>query len=131
MKPVDKPEIEVILEMIIEGYSYRKICTETGLKLTTLTDFLATDANFPRVKVALAISADRHAEKAEEVLLNAPSNLVEISRARELASYYKWLSAKRNPKMYSEKQQVDLTSTNKTIKVRTPKSPPIEGENEG
>lgn len=122
MKPVPKPQIEAILEMIVEGDSYRTICEKTGMKLSTLADFLATDTNSPRVRAALAVSADAHAEKAEACLLNAPSTMPEIGRARELASYYKWLSAKRNPRIYSEKQQVDLTTTTKTIRVRTPKS---------
>jgi hypothetical protein len=124
MKPVPKPEIEVIIDMIIEGDNYRTICQKTGMKLSTLADFLAQEANIPRVRVALDISANVHAAKAEEVLLNAPSTLVEISRARELASHYRWMAAKRSPKTFSDKQQIDLTTTNKTIKVKTPNSTP-------
>lgn len=108
-----KLNIDKIVDYIIEGKTFREISKLTGIKLSTLHDNISKDEHFARVQSALAISADTYAEKGEEVLKKAKGNSVEIARARELSQYYRWKSAKRNPKKYSDK--IDVTTDNKEL----------------
>lgn len=112
---VTNDKIEEILELIIEGLTFREIAEKVGLSLSGLHNFLCKAEHSARVTAAMAISADGFADKAEEVLTNLKpkSTLVEFQRARELAQHYRWKSAKRNPRKYSEK--VDITTDGEKI----------------
>lgn len=114
------PPIEELCALIIDGWSWRKISDHYNLPLSTLHSFCSRDSNIPHVKTALDMSANAIADKAEQALLNAPSTLPEMQRARELAQFYKWLSAKRSPRTFGEKQEIDYTTTVKTIRVTVP-----------
>lgn len=114
------PDLDEIIKLIEEGWTYRAMAAHYSIPLSTLFDFLNRPEHSARVRLARLTSADAIAEKAEEALLNAPSNLPEIARARELAQYYKWYAAIRNRNVYSEKHQLDITQTTKTIKVNVP-----------
>jgi hypothetical protein len=100
-------DIEFVITRLIEGDTYRKISEKLGVPLTTLHDFTSKSEHFARAKEALNYSADTFADKAEQVLLDAKANLIEISRARELSQYYKWKAAKRSPQRYSDKVQTE------------------------
>lgn len=107
MGKIDK-DIDFILAEILEGKSTFRIAKENGWKKTTLTDFLAKSDHSARVEKARKLSAETFADMAEEVLLNAESNAVEIARARELSQYYRWRARVSEPKKYGDK--VDVTS---------------------
>ncbi len=74
----------------------------------TLHACLSSDEHSARTREALEISGSSYADKAEEVLKNAPKDKLELMRARELAQHYRWKAAKRNPIRYSEKVQQDI-----------------------
>lgn len=117
--PVPKLEgkIDQIVELILEGLSFRKIAERLNIALTTLHDFTSKAEHSARVREALEYSAQTFDDKAEEVLLMAKSNLIEIQRARELAQHYRWKASKRNPRKYGDK--IDLTSNGKKIEPTT------------
>ncbi|MCD6017266.1 MAG: hypothetical protein K0S53_387 [Bacteroidetes bacterium] len=123
-------DIEVIIPMLIDGDSYRVIAAKLGCPLSTLYDFMKHPEHSAHVNSALTISANAIAEKAESVLINAEGTMPEISRARELAQYYKWLAAKRNPKGFSDKYsaEIDVTATVQTFKVIVPDEDPVDDD---
>lgn len=122
-------DIEQITQWMIEGESYRSIASKLNVPLSTLHKFCSQPVNTPCVRLALDVSAQTYAEKALEVLINAPSTLTEITRAKEIAQYYKWLASKRSPSTFSDKYGIDLNTTKtKTIKVKAPDSENSENQ---
>ena len=104
----EKLNIEDVVEMIIDGKTYRQMAKMYNIPLTTLHDFTSKSEHSARVREALEYSASSYADKAEQVLLDAEGTLTEIQRARELAQHYRWKASKRSPKKYGDK--VDVTS---------------------
>ncbi len=101
--------IEDIIEMIIEGKTYREIAKKYDVSLGCLHDFLTIGEHSARAREALTTSANSYADKAEEVLKEAEPTKEELMRARELASHYRWKASKRNGKVYGDKQQFEHT----------------------
>ena len=106
-------DIDKIIDLIIEGKSYRTIAQELDVKLTTFHDFISKPDHSARVRDAMQTSGDTFADMAEEVLKNATGTKEEIMRARELAQHYRWKAAKRYPKRYSDK--MDIVSNGNAI----------------
>lgn len=103
---ISRIDIELLIDMIIDGKTYRQMADIFGVKLSTLSDFVAKPEHSARVKEALKTSSDTYADKAEQVLIDAKSNLIEVQRAKELSQYYKWKASKRNPRDYGDKMDV-------------------------
>jgi transposase len=101
-------KLDTIIELILEGYSYRKIAERLEVPLTTLHDYTSKGEHSARAREALEYSAQTFDDKAEEVLINAKSNLTEVQRARELAQHYRWKASKRNPKRFGDKLDTNL-----------------------
>lgn len=101
-------DIQVIIEMLIDGDSYRTIAKHLGVPLSTLHSYTSKDEHSARVREALEISADSFADKAEQILIDCDGTKEELMRARELAQHYRWKAAKRRPRTYSDK--MDITS---------------------
>jgi predicted transcriptional regulator len=108
--------IEEALDLILEGYTNVKIAKHFNIKsVSSVNKYLNNENHSARVREALRQSAHLIAEKAEEVLesIKADATQAEVSRARELAQYYKWLAKVRMPKTYGDK--VDVTSGGEKI----------------
>lgn len=104
-------DIDVLCEMLIQGESYRDIAKHFGTSLTSLARYMAESEHSARARVALEESADIIADKGESALLNAPSSMPEIQRAKELAQYYKWRAATRNRRKYNDKVEIEQKVT--------------------
>lgn len=118
-KQKPKPEIEEICHMIIDGKTYRQIAEYYGINLLRLHAYLSEDkGRYTRAREALTISADTYADQAEQVLIDAAKDGIEMQRARELSSFYKWKAAKRRPKDYGDK--VDVTTQGEKITAAPP-----------
>lgn len=102
--------IDQIIEMIIDGDSYRVIAKKLKVGVGQLHAFTMNSEHSARVREALEISASSYDEKAEEALnkLKKGCDAAEIAKARELAQHYRWKAAKRNPRRYGEKQTIDV-----------------------
>jgi transposase len=109
-------KIEEIISMLIEGKTYRQIADNLGVALSTLHDFTSRPEHSARAREALEYSSDTYADKAEQVLIEAERDMIEISRARELAQYYKWKASKRSPKKYGDK--IDVTTGGEKISLK-------------
>lgn len=100
-------KLDDILDMFRDGYTFRAVCSEFGVSSRTMNKFLSLPENKDQYYAVLQESADAYADKAEEVLLTAPSDKNELYRARELAQHYRWLASKRNPKRFGDRLEVD------------------------
>lgn len=108
---LDEKGIDWVCDQIIEGKSMRLICRELKIGIASLARWIAGNPmREARVAAARQTSADAFAEKAETVLVEAKTK-IEISRARELASHYRWMASKTNPKRFGERLEVEQHTT--------------------
>jgi hypothetical protein len=112
-------KIEDVIEQIIDGKTFREIAEGFDCSLSHFHRFLSKAEHSARVKEALEISSNSYADKAEEVLINAEKDSIEMTRARELAQHYRWKASKRSPKKYGDKLETDNTHSGKIEIVRT------------
>ena len=114
-------DIEEALDLIIDGYTYRQMANHFGVKsVSQLHKYLNRKEHSARTRDAFRSSAAIYAETAREVLesVNVDGTQIEMSKARELAQYYKWLSAKRDPQSFGEK--IDISSLGEKIERNLP-----------
>lgn len=107
--------LNTIEELIIKGKSYRSICKELNISLMGLSRWLSNPLQSTRVKSAVRISADYYADMSIQVLKNAPSDKLELMRARELSSAYRWMARVRDTSKYGEK--LDVTTDGQSINI--------------
>lgn len=106
--------IEAICDLMREGTVYRDVAARVGVSLSALWRWIyVDDERAAKVRTALTESADACDALAEAVLMDISpeASKAEVARARELAHHYRWRAAKRNPKTFGERQQVDLDAT--------------------
>lgn len=101
------PYIEDIINLLVEGKTYREIANKFDCALSTLHQFLTSDEHSARANQALSISASQYANQAEQVLKDAEKDKIEMQRARELAQHYRWMAGKRNPGKYGDRLKTD------------------------
>lgn len=105
--------IQAIEELIINGKSFRTICKEFNISLTALSRWLSLPQHVTRTRQATRISADYYADMSIRVLKECPSDKIEIMRAKELSSAYRWMARVRDTSKYGEK--LDVTSDGQQI----------------
>lgn len=106
-------KLDEIIEMIVEGKTFREIGAFYNVSINTVHYFLTLEENAAKATAALEVSAATYADKAEQVLWECEGTKEEIMRARELAQHYRWKASKRSPKKYGDK--VDVTSAGEKI----------------
>ena len=106
---LDAIGIDVICDRITEGESQAKIARDIGINPSHLSRWLGQHS--ARAHEARHQSADASADRAESVLIDAEQNSIEITRARELASHYRWMASKRRPAEYGDRIQQDINAT--------------------
>jgi hypothetical protein len=83
---------------------------------STITQWLREDEEFSaKYTHAREAQGDYFADKVVTTADNCVADAVEIQKAKLQIDSYKWAAAKRKPKVYGDKQAVDLTSNGKTI----------------
>jgi len=117
---IPRPALETVLEDIFQGLSYRAMASKYGMSLTVLFDFLHLPEHSARVKEARKTSADMDSDRAEQVLIESEGTMAEVTRARELAQFYKWRASKKNPATYADNTKIEHSG-----EIRTPEPPPI------
>lgn len=108
-----KLEIDTVCDQIVDGMTYRGMAAHYGVSQLTLHKFLSEQKHSARAREAFIISADSYADKAEQVLLDAKKDSLDLMRARELSQFYKWKAAKRYPKKFGEK--LDVTTNEESL----------------
>jgi len=98
-----------VFDFIIEGQTYRWIADYFKVKLSTLADYLSKPERSARVQICLIISGDTCADNAQRAYEAISDNAQngEIARQRELGQYWKWKAAKRAPKKYGDRIEID------------------------
>lgn len=94
--------------MLIDGDTFDKIAAEFKVSKGALVNFVYQDDYSVRTREILKVSSEGYVDMAEQVLLDAPSDMVEIVRAKELSQFYRWKAAKRNPKDFGDNKNVTL-----------------------
>lgn len=109
---LDQIGIDAICDRLIAGDSQAAISRDLKIAPSILSRWIAGDEQrSARVREARNASADAYADKAEEALLFAAPEQIELTRARELASHYRWMASKRRPAEYGERIQQDIKAT--------------------
>jgi hypothetical protein len=106
---IPRPALETVLEDIFQGLSYRAMASKYGMSLTVLFDFLHEPEHSAQIKQARQQSADMDSDRAEQVLIESEGTMAEVTRARELAQFYKWRASKKAPKYYGDKLETEST----------------------
>lgn len=101
----DAVGIEAICDMIREGKSYRDIAKRLGCDKSNLLRWIHRDpTRAASAREALISSADDCDEEAEHIL----RTMEDVGRARELAQHLRWRAKCRNPRVYGEKQSLEV-----------------------
>lgn len=119
IEKIPRPSLETVFEDIYSGLSYRAMAQKYGMSLTLLFEFLHDPEHSARIKEVRQASADMDSDRAEQVLMESEGTMAEVTRARELAQFYKWRASKKAPKYYGEKQTLEHEG-----EIKTPIQPP-------
>jgi hypothetical protein len=111
IQKIPRPPLEVVFEDIYNGLSYRAMAIKYGMSLTLLFEFLHDPEHSARIKEARQFSADMDSDRAEQVLIESEGTMAEVTRARELAQFYKWRASKKAPKYYGDKLETESTQS--------------------
>lgn len=110
--------VEVICARVEAGESLTAICEDISEQAGIPVDMGAMhrwmnsdDQRSARYLAARKASASSFDQLALNTLRDAPSDKVEIMRAREIASHMRWMAKTRDPRQYGDKLEVDQKST--------------------
>lgn len=103
--------VEDIVEMIIGGASFRKICATYNVPMQTYFTWRLTSQYSSLIEAAMIYSSECDVEKAEEILLEeaGEKDIANVQRRRELSQFYRWRASKRNPKVFGNKTEIEQT----------------------
>ena len=110
--------IDEIWDMLISGATFTKISSDFGVSIGALHNFVYQDEYSARTREIISESAEVYTDKAEDVLINAPSDLVEMMRAKELSQFYRWKASKRNPRAFGNN-----TDNTLNVNINQPMTP--------
>lgn len=97
-----------IIDALAGGAEVRAVLAAHGLTRGKLAAFMATEANArDQWETAKEVSAEEFFDQLIAMANNRAAD-VEPARARAVMDLLKWLAAKRNPRAYSDKAQLDI-----------------------
>ena len=103
--------VEALAERLIAGETQTGIAVSIGVSQATLINWIALDPErSARTREARIASAASYSDKAEQVLSEA-TDPFELSKARELASHYRWKASKTDPRQFGDKIEIDQRTT--------------------
>lgn len=102
---------EVILSMIVDGYTLSKICIAVGCSKSVLMRwFDATEGRAALVSRARQASAHTASEEALRAVKSA-KDMFQLAKAKEIAIHKRWEAKALNPRVYGDKQQLEVTGS--------------------
>ena len=111
LKKCDDFGLDEIADRLMTGETQTSIAGVMGVSQATLINWIAASPErSARAREARTIAASTFADMAEAVLLDATDHFG-ITRARELASHYRWKASKANPREYGDKIEIDQKTT--------------------
>lgn len=103
---IDAFGLDEICDRISDGRSLTSIAEAIGVSKGYLLSWIAADGDrSARVVEARSVTAWHWDEEAQSVIEKAKADPIEMTRARELASHFRWRASKINPKVYSDRVQ--------------------------
>lgn len=94
--------IDLICERLIAGETQTSIAADIGVSKGLLCAWLAEPERSARAREARILAASSYADLALAAIKDAPDPF-ELTRARELASHYRWQASKASPQEYGDK----------------------------
>jgi hypothetical protein len=96
--------IDALCDRIASGVSLTALAESLEISRYAMSSWIAADENrSARAREARIIAASAYADLALAAIKDAPANPIELSRARELASHYRWQASKASPQEYGDK----------------------------
>nr|DAU57517.1 MAG TPA: terminase small subunit [Caudoviricetes sp.] len=110
--------IEDICEKIANGRSLRSICAEDGMPTTsTVCKWLIENKEFSEQYArAREKQADYFAEEIIEIADSAEAESAAVSKAKLQIDARKWAASKIAPKKYGDKQEIDVKSSDGSMR---------------
>lgn len=103
---LDALGIDALCDMILDGKSYRDIASECKVSMGGLTRWIAKEPErLHACACAREVASQTYDEMAVEGLIEA-SDMFELSKAKELATHYRWRAKCANPKKYGDKMAI-------------------------
>lgn len=119
-RPTDytKDMADKICEKISGGLSLRAICAEPGMPARgTVYRWLIENADFQdQYARAREKQADYFAEEIIEIADSAEAESAAVSKAKLQIDARKWAASKIAPKKYGDKQEIDVKSSDGTMR---------------
>jgi hypothetical protein len=105
---MDKAEqVRRVLELIEDGMSERSACAEVGISRSTFrTTALRVNSGDHYARALEALAQDQ-VEKAEQVIEDMRSGVIDAQQARVELDARKWFASKFLPKRYGDKAEVE------------------------
>jgi hypothetical protein len=105
---MDKVEqVRRVLELIEDGMSERSACAEVGISRSTFrTTALRVNSGDHYARALEALAQDQ-VEKAEQVIEDMRSGVIDAQQARVELDARKWFASKFLPKRYGDKAEVE------------------------
>lgn len=100
---LDEIGIEAICDRLADGESQTAIAASLNISKSSLCRWIALDEQrSARAREARILAASAYADLALAAIKDAPDPF-ELTRARELASHYRWQASKASPQEYGDK----------------------------
>lgn len=100
-------QVRKVLELIEDGMSERSACAEVGISRATFrTTALKVNAGDHYARALEALAQDQ-VEKAEQVIEDMRSGVIDAQQARVELDARKWFASKFLPKRYGDKAELE------------------------
>lgn len=101
---LDEIGIEAICDRLADGESQTAIAASLNISKSSLCRWIALDEQrSARAREARILAASSYADLALAAIKDAEGTPIELARARELASHYRWQASKASPQEYGDK----------------------------
>lgn len=112
-KRVKEEVFDLFLERVTEGRAGINVCKDADMPgWTTVWRKITTDPDFEnRYRMALSSRGMVYADMLDDLDKQLLSGMITESAHRTLSDNIKWRSARMTPKVYGDKQQVDVTAS--------------------
>lgn len=100
-------QVRKVLELIEDGMSERSACAEVGINRATFRSAALKVTAVDHYARALEALAQDQVEKAEQVIEDMRSGVIDAQQARVELDARKWFASKFLPKRYGDKAEVE------------------------
>lgn len=113
---VDAFGVDTICDLLCDGHLMAEIAAHIGVSPWAMRTYLENRPEAKaQVRAARVIGAESYVRKAEQVLEDSRNGL-EIHRARELASHYRWMAKAMDRSGYGD--HIEVTQTDDPAKLK-------------